>query len=301
MASAVLQSVMVSIQNQLPLGTEGFIIDQKVAETARHQFAQNYNRNWLYSKCSSLVGVSSFIGFGISIYKFFASPIPAAIGLAGISFILNKLWIKTRNQEGYALQNALDAGSESESVLHLSLGANIYQKVWPCGGAAVGVFPVMVDEPMTVIQAFAKIGYTKVVAYLSMLESNLATRIKLVTEAIPYAADKKTAQLLIALGGDIKAKDNLLFSCCSRKELELVSFFVDAGVKLDAGITDYERWQIDSDKRQKQFGNHWYEGNNEGGASNLHPSFCTPLEILLKPNYSPKGLIDSPFINNRDQ
>lgn len=302
MASAVLQSVIASIQAQLvsAVGGERFTIDQKVAETARYQFTQNYNRNWLYSKCSSLAGIASFVGFGLSVYKFFDSPI-SSIGLLGVSFVLNRLWIKTRNREGYALQDALNAESEDETILHLSLGANIYQKVWPCGGAAANLFPLVKGGPRTVIQMFAGSGCTKVVAYLAMLEPNLAKRIKMVTEAILYAADKKTAQLLIDLGGDIKAidkDDQLLWSCCLRKDLELLSFFVDAGARLDAGITDYKRWQTDFDKRQEQFGGNWYSGNNEGVPSNLNPDFYTPLERLLKPNFGPNGRIDSPFINN---
>lgn len=74
------------------LERERFIIDQAVAEKARHEFTQNYNINWLCSKSSSLVGVASLIGLRFSAYECFSSPI-SALGLAGMSLMLNRLTI----------------------------------------------------------------------------------------------------------------------------------------------------------------------------------------------------------------
>jgi hypothetical protein len=283
----------VEIQGKQLLAFEGerITIDEQVAKVGREQFTQNYYRNCLYSKCSNLAGISSFIGFGLSIYKFFTSPI-TAIGLAGISFILNRLWIKNRDQEGYALLNALKTESEDESIRQLSLGANIY----------ADLSEIYLKDSGTVLQRFAKRGKTKVVAYLASLESDLIKRTKIVTEALPYAANKETAQLLIDLGADITINkhDDLMYFCCLRKNLELVKFFVDAGVKFDAGITDYEKWQTDLDERGQKFGVNWCSDNNAGVSPNLHPYFCTPLERLMGPYYYPKPneKDDSPFINN---
>lgn len=294
MAGMVIQA----IQNQVSvLGKGCFTIDQKVAETARNQFMQNYNRNRLYSKYSSLAGLVSFAGFGFSAYQFFISPI-TALGLAGISFVLNRIWINTRNGEGYALQDALNAEDEDEIIRQLSLGANIYQKVWPYGGAAANLFPLLKGSPRTVMQKFAEAGLAKVVAYLSMLEPNLSKRTQMATEALPYAANENTAQLLLGLGGNLQEAKNLLFSCCLRKDLELLRFFVKAGAKLDAGISDYQKWEADFERREKEFGGNWYDGIIEGVSPTLHPSFKTPLESLLKPDFGGEGRIDSPLANN---
>jgi hypothetical protein len=48
-----------------------------------------------------------------------------------------------------------------------------------------------------------------------------------------------------------------------------VNFFVRNGA-LDGGIIDYEKWQADSDERQRRFGKNWYPENNEGVALNIY-------------------------------
>lgn len=298
MTSSVLPKVIEAIEAQLfPERNEPFAIDGKIIEAARNQFTQNFNRNWFFSKCSTLTGLASLAGFGFSVYKFFITPIPA-IGIAVASFALSQVWVNTRNREGYALDHALRTRDEDEIIRQLSLGANIHQKVWPYGGAAANLFPILKGGPRTVIQWFAEKGCPKVVAYLAMLEPNVETRKRIATDALSHAKDKKTAQLLIDLGGNVLGRNDLFFFCCLKRNLELVSFFVQNGALLDAGIIDYEKWEADLDKRQRQFGGDWYPGNNEGVAPNLHPSFQTPLERLLAPDFGPNGRIDSPFANN---
>ena len=200
------------VQAQIPaLDLSRFTIDQKIAEAVRYQFMQNYNRNRFYSACSSLVGLVSFVGFGFSLYKLFISP-AAAVAFAAISFALNRLWVNTRNQEGYALEKAFKAQDDEGSIWELSLGANIYQEVWPCGGAAANLFTLLKGSPRTVMQAFTERGNVKVVAYLAMLEPDLVKQSQMATDALPYARDDKTAQLLLDLGGKIQeAEDQRLW------------------------------------------------------------------------------------------
>ena len=191
---------------------------------------RNYNWNLFCSSCSSLAGLVSFAGFGFSAYELFTSPTNAIV-LAGFSFAINKLWVATRNPEGYALQSALDTSDEGEIIRRLSLGANIYQSVWPFGGAAANLFPIVKGSSRTVMQMFAKAGCSHVVAYLAMLEPELSKRAQMATDALPYAKNKKTAKLLLDLGGNIHGQKDLLSSCSLRKDLELVQFFVEAGAK----------------------------------------------------------------------
>ncbi|HEX2579397.1 MAG TPA: hypothetical protein VHK67_03230, partial [Rhabdochlamydiaceae bacterium] len=298
MSAVTLRGVIQAIQNQIPaLGRDPFTIDQRVAEAARNQFSQNYNRNWLYSKCSSLVGLVSFAGFGLAAYQLFISPI-AAIAFASISFALSQLWVNTRNREGYALQNALNARDEDEIIRLLSLGANIYQKVWPYGGAAANLFPILKGGPRTVMQTFAEAGHAKVVAYLAMLEPDVLKRAQMATDTLPYAVNRSTARLLLDLGANIHGAKDVLSFCCLRRDLEMVRFFAEAGARLDSGIPDYQRWQADFERREREFGGNWYPGNNEGVSLTLHPDFKTPLERLLAPDFGPNGRIESPFANN---
>ena len=298
MTTVALQGIVRAIQSQIPaLGMDRFTIDQRVAEVAHEQFMHNYNRNCFYSKCSSLVGLVSFAGFGLSLYTLFISPI-AAIAFASISFALNRFWVNTRNLEGYTLQNALNMRDEDEIIRQLSLGANIYQKVWPFGRAAANLFPMLKGGPRTVMQTFAEAGYPKVVAYLAMLEPDLLKRTQMATDTLSYAANRNTAQLLLDLGGDIQEAKDVFFFCCLKKDIELVRFFVGAGARLDAGIPDYQRWQVDCEKREREFGGDWYSGNIEGVSPTLHPNFTTPLERLLAPDVGRNGRIDSPFANN---
>lgn len=221
-----------------------------------------------------------------------------AVSIAVASFVLSQIWVYTRNREGYALDNALRAKDEDEIIRQLSLGANIYQKVWPYGGAAANLFPILKGGPRTVLQWFAERGDAKVLAYLAMLEPNIEKRKQLVTNALGHAKDIRIAQLLMDLGGNILEYNNLLFSCCIGRNLELVSFFVKNGASLNAGIDDYEKWELDFARRERLYGGNWHPGNNEGVALNLHPSFKTPLEELLAPDLGPNGSIDSPFANN---
>lgn len=56
MTISVLSKVIGVIEIQLSFErSKPFAIDEKIAETARNQFTQNFNRNWFYSKCSSLL------------------------------------------------------------------------------------------------------------------------------------------------------------------------------------------------------------------------------------------------------
>lgn len=297
MTSSVLQRVVGFIEPQVAPGQmKSFVIDQQIATIACDQFKNNFNKNWLQSRCSAFVGVASLIGFSFSIVKFFLTPIPA-LGWMGVSLILNRIWMSTRNREGYALQNALNAGDENAIIQQLSLGANIYQNVWPYGGAAPGLFQFTKGGSRTVLQYFAEQGQTKVIAYLAMLESDTTTRERIVTEALAHAKDIKTAQLLIDLGADIqKCGDDLLFFCSLEKDLDLMSFFVKKGYPLNAGIDDYEKWEAVFDKRQKRFGGNW--DSRDGFARNLHPDFKTPLEELFDFDIGPNGKIESPFIKN---
>jgi hypothetical protein len=293
MTVSILPKVIEAIKVQLSSEKkEPFAIDERIAQTARNQFNGNFSMNCLYSKCSSCVGVASLVGFGFSVYKFFITPVPA-IGIAAASFALSQVWINTRNREGYALDHALRTKDEDEIIRQLFLGANIYQKVWPYSGAAANLFPVLKGGPRTVIQWFSEKGFSKVVAYLAMLEPNIETRKRIATDALSHAKDKKTAQLLIDLGGNVLEHSDLLFFCCLKGNLELVSFFVQNGALLDAGILDYEKWDADFDERQRQFGCNWSPGNNEGATPNLHPDFKTPLEQLLASDVSPSERIGS--------
>lgn len=300
MTAPVLPKVIEAIEGQLsPQRNEPFAIDEKIIRAARNQFTQNFNRNWLFSKCSSLTGLASLAGFGFSVYKFFLTPIPA-IGIAVASLALSQIWVNTRNREGYALDKALRARDEDEIIRQLSLGANIYQKIkiWPCDGAAANLFPVLKKGgPRTVIQWFTEKECYKVVAYLAMLEPNIETRKRIATDALSHAKDKKMAQLLIDLGGNVLECNNLLFFCCLDRNLELVSFFVKNGAPLDAGIVDYEKWEADVDKRRREFGGNWNRENTEGVSPNLRPGFKRPLELLLAPDLNPERT-ESPFANN---
>lgn len=300
-SSGVHLSLMQAIDLQLPPqrseGSAPFTIDEKIADAARNQFIQNFNKNRLYSTCSSLVGLASLAGFGFSVYKLFITPVPA-IGIAVASFVLTQIWVNTRNREGYTLDHALRANDEDEAIRQLSLGANIYQEVWPYGGAAAHLFPLVKGGPRTVIQWFAEAGDSKAVAYLAMLEPNIETRKQIATNTLGHAKDTKTAQLLIDLGAHILGRSDVFFLCCLKKNLELVSFFLQNGASLGAGIADYEKWEADLDQRQRQFGGDWYPGNNEGVAPNLHPCFKTPLEQLVAYDVGPSGRIDSPLAAN---
>ena len=84
MTLRVLPNLIEAIEVQLsPQRGEPFAIDEKIVEVARNQFTKNFNRNWFYSKCSSLVGLTSLAGFCIAVANF--APIPA-IGIAVASF-----------------------------------------------------------------------------------------------------------------------------------------------------------------------------------------------------------------------
>lgn len=298
MTVSVLHRIIGSIEVQFSSERNiPFAIDERIAEIAYNQFAKNFYKNWFYSKCSSLVGLASLAGFGFSIYKFFITPVPA-IGIAVASFVLSQIWVNTRNREGYALDSALRKRDENEVIRQLSLGANIYQRVGPYGGAGANLFQILKGRSRTVIQWFAERGDAKVVAYLAMLEPNIETRRRIVTDALRHAKDKKTAQLLIDLGGNVLECKELFFFCCINKDLELVNFFAKNGASLNAGIVDYEKWDADFDKRQRQFGGNWHHGNNEGIPENLHPDFKTPLEWLFASDCGPNGRIESPFANN---
>lgn len=273
MTNVVSQEIMRPIELQLASEQKkSFEVESKLAKVARNQFTYNFNKNWLQSKCSSLLGVASLVGCGFSIYKFFFAPIPA-IGLVGASFVLNQIWIHTRNREGYALEKALRVENEDKIIHQLSLGANIHQEIWPCGGAGANLIPILKGGPRTVIQWFAEKGYTKVVAYLAILESNNEKRKQIVTHALPHARDVKTAQLLMDLGGNVlECKENIFTYCCLKNNVELASFFVKNGASLNAGIIDYEKWDADMDNRKKQFGFELC-------------GFETPLEKLLTNNF----------------
>lgn len=278
MTANVLPQVIRTIDLQLSSEkTLPFAIDEKTAQSARELFNKNYHWKWFYSKCSSLVGIAGLAGFGLSVFTFCITPVPA-IGLAVASLVLGRIWVNTRNREGYALEQALAARDEHEIINRLSLGANIYQKVWLCGNAAACLFAVTKGAPRSVIQWFAEKGLSKVVAYLAMLAPDVETRGRLATEALSHAKDVKTAQLLIDLGGRVLESENLLRFCCLFNELELLSFFVQRGASLDAGIVDYEKWDTDCEERRIQFGERGDSGHREGVAENLHSDFKTPLE-----------------------
>jgi len=277
MAAATLQPVIHSIQTQLPsLGRDRFQIDQKIAETARKQFNWNLKKNQFYSTCSSVLGGYGVVNLIISIKEFISSHMRSteSIRWIGVSIMLNILWIYTRNREGYALQNALDKKNEDEVIYQLSLGADIHQPIWN-GNAASSLFsPRHGQQPITAMEWFAECGYTKVVAYLAMLEPNFEKRVKQATKALPYAKDVKMAQLLIDLGGEIYQAKQLLSLCCRNKNLPLFSFFLQMGARLDAEISDYIRWQDDLDNADP--------ASVKELPFNLHPSFRTPLESLLQ-------------------
>jgi hypothetical protein len=129
-----------------------------------------------------------------------------------------------------------------------------------------------------------------------MLEPDLEKRNRMATEALHFSKDKKTAQLLVDLGGNIRGQITLPFSC--KRDLELLSFFVENGAVLHAGIDDYEKWEADLERRKRLFGGDWYPGNNEGVNPNLHPEFRTPLEWLLLINIGPSGKIETSFDRN---
>jgi hypothetical protein len=120
-----------------------------------------------------------------------------------------------------------------------------------------------------------------VIAYIALLEPNDAKRAAMATKALKGASDIQTAQLLIDLGGKPAENPQILFRCCINNNLELLKLYINAGVKLDAGIDDYVAWQEAYNKRVRQFGGDWYPGNSEGVSPNLHPTFRTPLEQML--------------------
>ena len=109
-----------------------------------------------------------------------------------------------------------------------------------------------------------------------MLEPDLLKRTQMATDTLSYAANRNTAQLLLDLGGNVQEAKDVFFFCCLRRDIELVRFFVEAGARLDAGIPDYQRWEVDFERREREFGGNWYSGNNEGVSPTLHPDFKTP-------------------------
>lgn len=297
MSVTTLTDVINSIQIQLPDDPSeikgSFVVDQKAAEVARNQFNHHYNVNWGHSTWSSVAGAVSFIGFACSIPALFFALVPA-ISAIGVGIIFGRLWVTNRNREGYILQEALFAESEEAAIQKLSQGANIYQLVWPCGGAAPDLLPLRKGGPRTVMEWFAEKGFTKVVAYLAMLEPDLEKRSQMATQALLSSKDKKTAQLLVDLGGSIQEQMMLPFSC--GRDLELLSFFAENDAVFDAGINDYEKWNADVEKRKREFGGNWYPGNNEGVNPNLHPCFTTPLEWLLCIDAGHSGRFKNPSV-----
>lgn len=281
----VLQNAMSMIRNQLPPAAgRHFVIDEKIASAARNQFNQNFNLNRTASRRASIAGSISVISAIPSLYLIFTSPLHG-LALSTCSFALNRVWVKTRNREGYMLHAALYESNEEAVIRQLSLGANVYQRVWTYGGAAPTFIPFIKGGSSAVMSWFAQKGFMKVVAYLAMLEPDVSRRALLATEALGKAHDAQTAQLLLDLGANIQQDgDRLLFSCCLNNNLDLLRFFVAAGAKLDVGIVDYQKWQANYDLRQRQFGHNWYPGNNDGVDINLHPDFATPLERFIEPN-----------------
>lgn len=296
MAINQVQKVIGYIQAQLgnePVGPKKtFVVDNRIAQIAREQFSHNFAINSCRSSRSALCGAVSCGGTLLSAPLFFFSPL-LAIGTLTVSIILNRLWVSTRNPEGYILQEALKTRDEGVIIEKLSQGANIYQKVWPSGGAAPGLFSFIKGAPRSVMEYFAEIGCTKVVAYIAMLEPNPEKRSEMATKALHFCRDTKTAQLLLDLGGSAIGMRPFIVT-----DLELIRFLVANGAVLDEGIDDYVKWNADCEERQRRFGGNWGPGNNEGVNINLHPEFRTPLEWLLFDDIGPHGLIKSPFHEN---
>jgi len=255
-------------------------IDDRAVAQMREEFNENFSRKRLYSNLSTLLVVGGAVGFGKAIYSAFKSPL-LALGYAVAGAALVKLWTMTRNQEGYALQSALSEKEQPKIIEKLSLGANIHGKVWFYGGAAPALASFVKGGSWSVLEWFADEGFTQVIAYLALLEPNDDKRASMATKALQSAKDIKTAQLLIDLGGKPTENKKILYTCCINGNLELLKFYIQAGVKLDAGIDNYVTWQEDYNSRERQFGGNWYPGNSEGVSPNLHPTFRTPLEMML--------------------
>lgn len=249
MQATTLQDVINHIDSQLSLlGKTPFAIDEKIANAACDQFDQNYEGHW-FNK-----------------HWFFKTSCARSL--------IERV---TSNNHNSLLEKALQTQDNNESIRQFSLGGEIYGVIGPC------------DNTRTLIQWFTEQQRTKVVAYLAILQPDALTRAWMVTEALGFAQDTKTAQLLIDLGANLNINYRfLLSSCCKRRDVELLSFFVKAGVKLDAEITDYEKWQADCDELTLN-GNNW-SLDEVRHHINLHPNFKTPLEAFIaEPDISAKG------------
>ena len=85
---------------------------------------------------------------------------------------------------------------EKNIILQLSLGANIQQSVWTCGGAAPGIMDIPKGAPKTLCQYFAGKGMLRVLAYVLMLEQDPEKRRALATETIKESKNAKTTEFL---------------------------------------------------------------------------------------------------------
>lgn len=252
-------------------------INNEVAKIAQQQFYHNYNINRFFSVCSPIAGVVSVLAFSASLTNIFKSPIHA-VGLALSSYILGKFCLNHISREGTLLDITINLEDEESVIDILSQGADIHKLIWPSWPLRYGKTP---------LQYFAQKGFCKVVTYLAMLERDEKKRSLLVTSALPYSKNVVTARLLLSLGADLKKikANDLLFFCCNDKNVELLKFFMDLGVKLDGGIDDYQKWQLELVEKQKK------EKFRRG-------SDTTPLESLLYRAPSPAEILEKIGVNS---
>ncbi len=263
-----------------------FKVDEDIAAIARNVFQKNFCNNRIVSGISLLFGTVGVLGLGCAAAITFSN-LPLALCIAAISAVSIKIFLTIRNPEGYRLQEALNSKSCDEKISQLSLGANIYQSVWPCGGAKAGLFQITKGLARTLCQHFAEEGERRVLTYVLMLEKDHTKRTQLATQAISHSKNIETAQLLLNFGAKIdKDNDKTLFFCTLGNKLLLTKFFVEHGARIDAGIKDYKNWQIELDKRQREFRGNWTPSNSYGVSPKLHPCFNTPLENLTDPHFS---------------
>ena len=273
-----------------------FEVDETIANLARRVFHENLCKNRIVSTAASLLGGVGVIGSGVAVVMVFYS-FPCALCVAAVSIVCFKLFADLRNREGYRLHEALVSGSQEEQIRQLSLGSNIYQSIWPYGGAAPRFMQFVKGGPRTLCQWLAGAGKYESLAYALMLEEDLTKRAELATQAIPEAKNIEIAQLLLDFGARLE-NGEIFYFCCLSKNLELVNFFVTKGARINAGINDYEQWQRDVDHREIEYGGNWFPPNSDGVSPTLHPRFRTPLETLVEPDVGPNGRIASPSTEN---
>ena len=267
----ILRNALNSIETQLALPT--FTIDASIATLARNQFNHHATINRYWSIAASLAGVIGLVVCAVSIYLAFVS-LPF-ISLIGISILLVGFWISKRNHRELLLQNAANATTEESAITILSQGVEIDERV------KSGKFPYARSIPL--MRYFMGKKQYRVAAYLAMIAPTPEKMRAWAMDNICLVRNVKEIQLLRDFGAQpsqVNSHD-LLYLCCGENNLELLSAFVEAGAKLDAGIQDYVQWQQGLDELTYPDGRYYGKGPPN---SPLSSGFETPLEILLQHN-----------------